>query len=452
MSQKTDAQLLVQANVIKNETQIGQNTATRVGNMFVDSIDSKLNKDEASTTYLEITDAANEYLSIANAENEYLKIDGANANADIDIDGFSINAKSLHVKGTGGAGHVGLKHQNANITASGNESSIGANSSGNPVWKNANHALETMMTNDQFGPIVNAMTAKTTAIDADMMPLIDSAASNAGKKITWANIKATLKTYFDTLYQVVLESGTNIKTINGTSVLGSGNISIPSFDPALSHVIFFDFSFDRISAGSLTQYTIGTQAGAGQGGALLDGTYTNAVGVYRLTSGTTAASGLAWISPGSTTSVYRPGMCAATFLTRANVSALSTASERYIARIGFFGALIYNANPTNGIFFRYTDNVNSGYYECVCRNSNTETVINTTIAPAISTNWDKLEIRFNAAGTSIQFLINDVSQGSITTNIPTTIYHIMIVNLQKVGGSASQLLDVDYVYFNTTKS
>jgi hypothetical protein len=43
-------------------------------------------------------------------------------------------------------------------------------------------------------------TAKTTPVDADTVPLTDSAASNALKKVTWANIKATLKTYFDTVY------------------------------------------------------------------------------------------------------------------------------------------------------------------------------------------------------------------------------------------------------------
>ena len=42
--------------------------------------------------------------------------------------------------------------------------------------------------------------AKTTPVDADTMPLNDSAAANVLKKLTWANVKATLKTYFDTLY------------------------------------------------------------------------------------------------------------------------------------------------------------------------------------------------------------------------------------------------------------
>ena len=49
-------------------------------------------------------------------------------------------------------------------------------------------------------PETVAATAKTTPVDADQLPLVDSAASNVLKKLTWANVKATLKTYFDTLY------------------------------------------------------------------------------------------------------------------------------------------------------------------------------------------------------------------------------------------------------------
>lgn len=45
-----------------------------------------------------------------------------------------------------------------------------------------------------------AASSKTTPVDADLIPLVDSAASNILAKLTWANLKATLKTYFDTLY------------------------------------------------------------------------------------------------------------------------------------------------------------------------------------------------------------------------------------------------------------
>ncbi|MDX3973309.1 hypothetical protein [Shinella sp.] len=49
--------------------------------------------------------------------------------------------------------------------------------------------------------IIVAATAKTTPVDADLFGIVDSAASNVLKKVSWANIKATLKAYFDTLYQ-----------------------------------------------------------------------------------------------------------------------------------------------------------------------------------------------------------------------------------------------------------
>jgi len=45
----------------------------------------------------------------------------------------------------------------------------------------------------------NTTVAKVTPIDADNLTLWDSVSSSF-KKVTWANIKATLKTYFDTLY------------------------------------------------------------------------------------------------------------------------------------------------------------------------------------------------------------------------------------------------------------
>ncbi len=48
--------------------------------------------------------------------------------------------------------------------------------------------------------LVSALDNKTTPVDNDTFPGGDSAASGIWKKFTWANIKATLKTYFDGLY------------------------------------------------------------------------------------------------------------------------------------------------------------------------------------------------------------------------------------------------------------
>jgi hypothetical protein len=60
-----------------------------------------------------------------------------------------------------------------------------------------------------LGALINSATSKTTPVDADMLPLMDSAASNITKKLSWANLKATAKTYFDTLYQPLASVLTN---------------------------------------------------------------------------------------------------------------------------------------------------------------------------------------------------------------------------------------------------
>ena len=77
------------------------------------------------------------------------------------------------------------------------------------------------------GALINGATAKTTPVDADYVGLMDSAASNVLKKLSWANIKVTLKAYFDTLY-LALAGG----TMTGDITLGE-NTSV-ALDPSLS--------------------------------------------------------------------------------------------------------------------------------------------------------------------------------------------------------------------------
>lgn len=58
---------------------------------------------------------------------------------------------------------------------------------------------------------MSGYTSKTTPVDADLIPLSDSVSSFGIKKLSWSNLKATLKTYFDSLYM----SLTGNQTIGG---------------------------------------------------------------------------------------------------------------------------------------------------------------------------------------------------------------------------------------------
>jgi len=49
---------------------------------------------------------------------------------------------------------------------------------------------------------LNGTATDTTPLDADLIPMLDSSASFGLRKISWTSIKAFLKTYFDTLYDM----------------------------------------------------------------------------------------------------------------------------------------------------------------------------------------------------------------------------------------------------------
>lgn len=93
---------------------------------------------------------------------------------------------------------------------------------------------------DYMQPIHND-TAKTTPVDADEFVEADSAASFVAKKVTWSNIKATLKTYFDTIYATVaLESlDADIATTN-SSTIPAGTYTAQTYLATLTGAVTID--------------------------------------------------------------------------------------------------------------------------------------------------------------------------------------------------------------------
>lgn len=101
------------------------------------------------------------------------------------------------------------------------------------TWANVKDTLKTyfdtvyqaILTASNLHTLVDSLTAMTTPVDADRMIIVDNSASLA-KKITWANIKATLKTYFDTLYQPTISFGSGVLTALGINVGASGSVVV----------------------------------------------------------------------------------------------------------------------------------------------------------------------------------------------------------------------------------
>ena len=95
------------------------------------------------------------------------------------------------------------------------------------------------------GPLIHAATEKTTPVDADEVGLVDSAASNVLKRLTWSNIKATLKTYFDTLYSAVTH-----RHLVGWSSYALGNGALSSLTSGSYNVAIGDFAANKVTTGS----------------------------------------------------------------------------------------------------------------------------------------------------------------------------------------------------------
>tara|TARA_R110002074_G_scaffold310196_3_gene481058 strand:- start:3643 stop:4737 length:1095 start_codon:yes stop_codon:yes gene_type:complete len=64
---------------------------------------------------------------------------------------------------------------------------------------------------------ISSLTAKTTPVDADELVLADSASSFSLKKFTWANLKPTLKTYFETFFISKLPELTGTATFTNST-------------------------------------------------------------------------------------------------------------------------------------------------------------------------------------------------------------------------------------------
>jgi hypothetical protein len=132
------------------------------------------------------------------------------------------------------------------------------------------------------GSSIHGATSKTTPVDGDTMPLIDSAASNVLKKVTWANIKATLKTYWDTLYALTGSISSSGLTMSTARLLGRTTASTGAVEEltATAATAFLNAMVGDSGSGGTKGLVPAPAAGDAAGGKYLkaDGTWASPSG------------------------------------------------------------------------------------------------------------------------------------------------------------------------------
>jgi hypothetical protein len=268
-------------------------------------------------------------------------------------------------------------------------------------------------------------------------------------------------------WKVLLPSGANTPISN---IVGETELTIPAPEDV---ILVYDVSagaFRKMRCDNLAPTSIqnrfltfdedefaGTTTGgkldwnmavAGTGASGQNGTYgvngtERAMGVLQIDTGTTA-TGRAALN--RMVNQVQLGYCAFEQVWRQAIEVLSNATERFIVTTGFADNSAINGEPTDGVYFRYSDNVNSGNWQCCTRNGGAlnETIVNTTVAA--STNYSIFRINVNEAATSAEFYINDVLVGTITTNIPSTAGNFtgILTKIEKTVGLTQRNLSIDY--------
>jgi hypothetical protein len=129
-----------------------------------------------------------------------------------------------------------------------------------------------------------------------------------------------------------------------------------------------------------------------------------------------------------------------------NIATLSDGTNTYYLRFGFGD--VYNADFVDGAYFEYYSPTSANWYKCTASNS-TRTKTDTTIAAAAAA-WTRLKIVVNSAGTSVEYFINGISVGVVTTNIPTGTGRETGVFIQiiKTAGTTGRTIDVDWTWLH----
>ena len=132
-----------------------------------------------------------------------------------------------------------------------------------------------------------------------------------------------------------------------------------------------------------------------------------------------------------------------------DVATLSTGTNTYTLYIGLLDNV--TAAPANGVYFTYTNALNSGNWVGQTAKASATTSANSAVAVSAGT-YVNLQVTVNAGATSCGFFVNGVqiANSPLATNIPTVAITPGIAMVWSAGTVAASSLLIDMFYMTQT--
>ena len=197
----------------------------------------------------------------------------------------------------------------------------------------------------------------------------------------------------------------------------------------------------------------GTQNTGGGANSVLNSTALNKSFGILLNNTGTSSSGRSAIHTGQ--NMTKIGDCIHSFGGRFTIPVLSTPTQRFTIRKGISSSVTAAGDPTNGIYIRIVDNINSGRVQLVSRRASVESVVDSNISFTVD-DWINWRVEINSQLTEISLYLGLNSQAPIFIgNIPnintiplnSTIFGFWSCIFKNIG-TTSRTLQTDLVFYD----
>ena len=258
-------------------------------------------------------------------------------------------------------------------------------------------------------------TGDNAPIDATLKPLSDGVGTNLPMEVSTTGVNFTNNlTQGGTALQPVLVSGTNIKTINGTSVLGSGDIVTPSTPPS--------------GVSGAIQFSTGSAFGSDASNLFWDDT-NNRLGV-----GTNVPTATIHTKGAGNTSATN-----ALYVENSDSSQLLKLTNNGVLSLGLNFPKIAGSNVIGGFSGGFNCAYNNGVYFSVGENDIATMVMDSSRNVGIGTSSPtaKTHIKGSGSTSATTSLLVQNSSGTTTLNVKDD-GNVVVPTWMGVGGATAQ--------------